>query len=156
MNDPISQESLVERVMARGLPEKKAADTAVRDAFSLLGRHLTSDEAVDLGRRVTPGLGRLLGRDRPHASASLEPVQVALRALGEMLDGEILGRLSRVLPADVKLHLFPRECADPAPYASARGTDLATGRPGHSQSIAESESPHAATKISSAQSSRRA
>lgn len=151
----ISESDLVARVMARGLPDRATAVDAIRDTFALLGRHLTDDEGIAFGRCVTAELRELLGWTRPRATPALESVQVALRSLGEMLDGEMYDRLVRVLPAEMSQHLRPRDCGEPPPHASARGSDLATGRPGHHESVVESDNPHADTKISSSHGLRR-
>lgn len=149
MEGLISQMDLVARVMSHGAPDRSRAERAVREALALLGAHLTSDEAVALGRCISAELARHLDDMCDDLQPSSEDVQVALRALGDLLDGETLARLTRALPAAVARSLVAPRYGDPPPHANTPGATLATGRPGHSQSVVKSENPHAEDKLSS-------
>lgn len=72
--------------------------------------------------------------------AATERAESTLRALGEVLPGELLSRIIRHLPPNVARHL-ERESASPPPphptHANVRG-NLASGRPGSAHPLSES------------------
>lgn len=161
-----SQEAMTplwDRIGARGPLNRSVAEKVVRATLSVLGAHLTDDEALAFAKALPGDLGRVLEEtayraDERFNAAELydavglrlaitptmahEQVTIALHALGETIDPETRLRLVKVLPPDVATHFGSEHFGAPPPHGVAHHgptvSTLATGRPGSRHPLSES------------------
>jgi uncharacterized protein (DUF2267 family) len=183
----------VEEVQRRtGLATPELAKWAIEATLGVLRQRLLDDEAAALaGALPEPFAGLVRGgaydedfgveelyrrvhrREGVHIGFAAEHAQAVFQVLAEEIDGEILARLRRHLPADYAALLEPRPphstAGEPPPTERrahgtppGEGSTLADGRLGsrhplsearpqdaHQESVARSDNPHGETKISS-------
>jgi hypothetical protein len=110
---------------------------------------------------------RVAAREGLAIGTAVEHAQCVCRALAELLDDDTRARLARALPDALDALLARPEAPAPRPPHTAHHSppsphDLAAGRPGsrqpladaaphsaHTHSLARSDAPHADTKLSS-------
>lgn len=177
--------SVLDVALAGGLPDEGTARRALRVTLAVLGERLTDDEACALASRLPKTLAAALDdaeydgdfdaaefyervRRREGATPGFahEDADVALRAIGTVLDTDLQTRLLRALPDGIARHLVPRPVGTPPPHvppsAGPAVTTLGSGRPGSRHPVAEAAveraqthsvvratEPHADTKLSS-------
>jgi uncharacterized protein (DUF2267 family) len=182
----MSLADLVHHVMERGIPDRSLALQALRATVRVLGERLTDDEAHALSRFIPDELAALIDsveydadfdaaelyervrrRMRVDLGTAHERTDVALRAIGALLDDDLRRRLSRSVPEPIGALFFEPSFGEPPSYREAviapRIATLASGRPGsrhpladsapsagHTHSVARNDDPHRETKLSSA------
>jgi uncharacterized protein (DUF2267 family) len=155
---------LLDRIVERGIPDRRRAGKALRATLTVLGQRLFDDEARALASSLPTELARVVEasehdeldgdfgdaefyervrrRERSSSGAVHEDVDVVVRMLGELLDDDVRHRLARALPPRIGLRLLPADAEEPprhdAPRAHAPPVDtLASGRPGSRHPLSE-------------------
>lgn len=164
MTTAISSEGLVDRIMDAGIPDRAAAQLALRAVLATLGQRLTDDEAHALASNLSGELARLVDRgdydcdfdaaefyermrrrERTSPGTAREHADVVLRAVGEALGEELRQRTARRLPDAIARRLLPPEVGEPPPHAAAihapKMSTLAHGRPGSRRPLSEAAPP---------------
>ena len=129
---------LLEHVHQHGLADRMAAARALLATLRMLGERLHDPEAAALARALPLELRRVVEEteyDRdfdaneayrrlahvmgvPYEDARAQS-DIVMRALGEIIGGDLVTRLERVLPERLTRTLRPVEYAAPTPYRAS-------------------------------------
>lgn len=161
MNEPITEQLLLDALEAAGLRDRELGHRVVTATLASLFQRLTTDERATFARCLSTSLigqvpkhratesfdaeelyRRIAQRARTDTSRAREHAQVVIATLGQRASYEVLRKLSHAFPPEIAALLDERETGQPPPHVETKPAAQA-------HSVVREDNPHGDRKLSS-------